>query len=155
MATKKFTAKQKLFVDEYLIDKNATQAAIRAGYSKKTAEKIGSENLHKPEIAKAINAALDAQSVRTQIDADYVLKQSQKLHERCMQEIDPVTDREGNQVCDDETGRPMFTFNANGAAKGLELIGKHIKVQAFKENIDIQASDKVTRLLRGRDDNAK
>lgn len=46
------TDKQQRFVDEYLIDLNATQAAIRAGYSEKTAKEIGSENLTKPNIAK-------------------------------------------------------------------------------------------------------
>lgn len=48
------TAKQQRFVAEYMIDLNATQAAIRAGYSKKTAANIASENLGKPEIAEAI-----------------------------------------------------------------------------------------------------
>ena len=48
------TPKQKLFAQEYLVDLNATQAAIRAGYSKKTARKIGQENLTKPDIAKEI-----------------------------------------------------------------------------------------------------
>lgn len=50
MAERKLTAKQQRFCDEYLIDLNATQAAIRAGYSKKTAYSIGQENLKKPEI---------------------------------------------------------------------------------------------------------
>ena len=51
------TAKQQRFVDEYLVDLNATQAAIRACYSKKTAYSIGGENLRKPEIKKAIKKA--------------------------------------------------------------------------------------------------
>ena len=50
------TPKQRRFVDEYLIDLNATQAAIRAGYKKNTARQIGSENLSKPAIAKAISS---------------------------------------------------------------------------------------------------
>lgn len=52
------TPKQRQFVEEYLIDKNATQAAIRAGYSAKTAGQIGDENLKKPEIAKAVEEGL-------------------------------------------------------------------------------------------------
>ena len=48
------TDKQALFVLEYLVDLNATQAAIRAGYSAQTARKIGSENLTKPDIMQAI-----------------------------------------------------------------------------------------------------
>ena len=57
MARKKrvwLTAKQKRFIDEYLLDLNATQAAIRAGYSEKTAKEIGYENLTKPHILTAI-----------------------------------------------------------------------------------------------------
>ena len=54
------TKKQERFVDEYLIDLNATQAAIRAGYSGKTARSVGAENLTKPDIKKAIEEALTA-----------------------------------------------------------------------------------------------
>jgi phage terminase small subunit len=61
------------FVAEYLVDLNATQAAIRAGYSQRTARSIGSENLTKPHIAAAIKAALDARAVRTGITQDRVL----------------------------------------------------------------------------------
>lgn len=53
---KALTAKQQRFVDEYLVDLNATQAAIRAGYSEKTAQQIGSENLSKPVIAAEVEA---------------------------------------------------------------------------------------------------
>lgn len=68
------TAKQKRFVDEYLIDLNATQAAIRAGYSPHTANEIGAENLAKPSIAAAVAAAVAARKERTQITADDVLR---------------------------------------------------------------------------------
>jgi len=64
-----------MFITEYLIDLNATQAAIRAGYSKKTAEAIGLENLGKPRIAAAIQQAMDDRSKRTEITADMVLKE--------------------------------------------------------------------------------
>jgi phage terminase small subunit len=73
------TAKQQRFVDEYLIDLNATQAAIRAGYSEKTAYSIGNENLSKPEIAKAIEGAQIALAKRTEITADRVLTELGKL----------------------------------------------------------------------------
>lgn len=53
-ATAELTGKQRRFIEEYLIDFNATQAAIRAGYSEKTAQVIGSENLAKPLIAAAL-----------------------------------------------------------------------------------------------------
>ncbi len=67
------TDKQLRFVEEYLVDLNATQAAIRAGYSAKTAGSVGQENLTKPEIAEAISAAQLRRSQRTAITADTVL----------------------------------------------------------------------------------
>lgn len=69
------TPKQQRFVDEYLIDLNATQAAIRAGYSKHTAKSIGQENLTKPDIAHAIAEAQQERSERTQITQDSVLRE--------------------------------------------------------------------------------
>lgn len=69
----KLTPKQAAFVQEYLVDLNATQAAIRAGYSEDTAKAIGHENLTKPDIAQAIQAAMDLRAERTGITADRVL----------------------------------------------------------------------------------
>ena len=69
----KLTAKQARFVAEYLIDLNATQAAIRAGYSEKTASETGYENLRKPQIAEAVQKALAERSERTEVTQDYVL----------------------------------------------------------------------------------
>ena len=68
------TDKQQRFVDEYLVDFNATQAAIRSGYSEKTARAIGAENLTKPDIAKAIQNAMTHKKQRTELDADFVIK---------------------------------------------------------------------------------
>lgn len=67
------TPKQQRFVDEYLIDLNATQAAIRAGYSAKTANEIGAQNLAKLSIQKAIEAAKNQRQQRTQITQDRVI----------------------------------------------------------------------------------
>lgn len=75
----KLTAKQEMFVKEYLVDLNATQAAIRAGYSEKTAEVIGHENLRKPNIASAIKKAMDERSERTEITQDRVLQELAKI----------------------------------------------------------------------------
>lgn len=74
-----FTAKQAQFVAEYLIDLNATQAAIRAGYSAKTAGAVGHENLNKPEIASAVKTGMDARAQRTEITADRVMRELAKL----------------------------------------------------------------------------
>jgi len=73
------TGKQRAFVREYLIDLNATQAAKRAGYSDKTAYASGAENLTKPQIASAIEAAMKLRAERTDITADRVLKELAKI----------------------------------------------------------------------------
>ena len=69
------TPKQQRFVEEYLVDLNATQAAKRAGYSEKTAGRIGFENLQKPVIQAALQEALQKRSDRTEITADKVLRE--------------------------------------------------------------------------------
>ena len=74
MAETKLTAKQKLFCDEYLIDLNATQAAIRAGYSEKTARQIGTENLSKPFIKEYIDKRMAEKEAALIADQDEVLK---------------------------------------------------------------------------------
>lgn len=73
------TPKQARFVEEYLVDLNATQAALRSGYSPKTSAKIGFENLQKPEIQNAISAAQVRRSRRTEITQDRVLQELAKL----------------------------------------------------------------------------
>jgi len=70
----KLTDKQKKFCNEYLIDLNATQAAIRAGYSKKTADIIGHENLRKPNIEKYIKERQDKAQERNEITLDNIVK---------------------------------------------------------------------------------
>lgn len=70
----KLTAKQAKFVDEYLIDLNATQAAIRAGYSKNAAQEIGSQNLSKLIIAEAIQNARNKLSERALVTQEMVVK---------------------------------------------------------------------------------
>lgn len=69
------TLKQKIFVDEYLIDLNATQAAIRAGYSKKTAYRTGADNLIKPQIQAQIQKRMKDREERTEITQDFVLRE--------------------------------------------------------------------------------
>jgi phage terminase small subunit len=73
------TAKQQRFVDEYLIDLNATQAAIRAGYSARTARSISNENLTKPDIQSAIEKGMKARSSRVEITQDMVLRELAKI----------------------------------------------------------------------------
>ena len=125
------TPKQQRFVEEYLIDLNATQAAIRAGYSEKTAKSVGHENLTKPDIVKAIQEAQNKRAERTEITQDYVLTNIQKVIERCMQvqQVDNCL----TQTEDGELAQ-AFMFKEQGALKGLELLGKHLGM--FKDKIE-------------------
>ena len=141
----KLTDKQSLFCQEYLVDLNATQAAIRAGYSKKTAGVIGIQNLGKLNIQEVITKLKDKRSEKIEIDAAWVLRQAVKLHQRCMQEVRPKRNKKGEQVID-EDDNPVFEFNAQGAAKGLELAGKHVNILAFKEQIEHSGTIKLDEL---------
>lgn len=136
-------AKQEQFCLEYLKDLNATQAAIRAGYSKKTAGSQGGDLIQKPEIKNRIEDLKAERSRETKIDAAWVLRQAVKVHDRCMQ-AEPVFDREGNP-----TGE--YTFNASGANKALELVGKHIGVRAFEDVVKVSGTiDIAERVARAR-----
>lgn len=99
------TPKQKRFVEEYLIDLNATQAAVRAGYSEKTARAIGQENLTKPDIQDAIQKAMGKRSKRVGITQDRVLE---ALAGMGFSEVD------------------MDSLKPTDKLKALELIGKHL-----------------------------
>ena len=107
----KLTPKQARFVEEYLVDLNATQAAIRAGYSARTANRIGPENLSKPVIAEAIQIAQLARSERTQITVDKVLEDIELIKLNAMQQ--------------DDDGKMI---NRTDALKACELQGKHLKM---------------------------
>ena len=132
------TAKQQIFCDEYLCDLNATQAAIRAGYSKKTAEWIGPQLLGKTHVAAVIAERMKARQERTRITQDYVLQMIKETVERCRQ-ICPVLDRQGNPVMvetPDGTLAPAFIFDAKNVLKGCELLGKHVGL--FTEKVKHQ-----------------
>ena len=79
MGKKKLTPKQKLFVREYIVDKNATQAAIRAGYSPKAAYAIGAENLRKPQIKEAIQKQMDKYAERAEVSAERVIEEYRRI----------------------------------------------------------------------------
>lgn len=135
------TPKQQRFVEEYLIDLNATQAAIRAGYSAKTAAVIGAENLIKPYIQKAIQEAQNKLTERTEITQDYVLTNIKKVIERCMQQ-EAVQARDGSPLLVEGPEGDLaclFEFKETGALKGLELLGKHLGM--FKDKIELTGKD--------------
>lgn len=134
----KLTPKQQRFVDEYIIDLNATQACIRAGYSEKTAKEIGAENLTKPNIQQAIQQAMNERQQRTQIDQDYVINTIVETIERCKQ-AKPVVDSRGEPVFIESADGdvvPAYKFDASNVLKGAELLGRHLGMFNDKLNIE-------------------
>ncbi len=119
------TPRQERFVQEYLVDLNATQAAIRAGYSKRRASEIGHQQLLKPAVAEAIAAAKKERSERVQVDADYVVRHLVNLVELSMQKK-PCHTMKGEQESD-ENGNPLWTaVDGKSAARALELLARHV-----------------------------
>ncbi|WP_427928633.1 terminase small subunit [Agrobacterium cavarae] len=169
------TAKQRAFVREYLIDLNATKAAIRAGYSEKTAHSQGPRLLENVGIAASIEKAKAQRSERTQIDADWLLK---RLADEAVADIADLYDENGGLKPVDQW--PLIwrqglvsgieveeLFDGRGEdrehigrvrkvklsdrIKRLELIGKHVDVQAFREKVEIEISESVAaRLARAK-----
>ena len=124
------TSKQRRFKDEYLVDTNATKAAIRAGYSKKTARVQGGRLLLNVAIRAAIDAAQNALAEKTGLTTEWVVERLRIVAERCLQS-EPVLDKEGNQIFVETPNGdvvPAYTFQAMGASKALELIGKHLGI---------------------------
>ncbi len=152
MSTKNLTPKQQCFIEEYLIDLNATQAAIRAGYSPRTARAIACENLAKPDIQEAIAEAKRERSEATKIDAEYVLRRLHQIVERCLQEVKPALHPKTRRQLKDEGGNALYNFNATGANQALALLGKHVSVAAFnKDRLEINGEiTLVERLQAGR-----
>ncbi|ATW45290.1 terminase small subunit [Glaesserella parasuis] len=136
----KLTDKQQRFVEEYLIDLNATQAAIRAGYSADTARQIGAENLSKLVIQEAIQDAQNKRAARVNVTQDDVLKGlleiismstgKQKITETELSKVDgSIVPMDVEKVC----------FEPHAANKALELLGKHLGM--FKDKVDVTNSD--------------
>lgn len=136
------TEKQARFVEEYLVDFNASRAARDAGYSKKGAPRYAVDLLKKPHIQKAIAAAVEARSERVRIDADYVLTTIRDTVERCRQ-AEAVVDDEGQ-----ETGE--YRFDSRGVLKGCELLGKHLRL--FVERVEVDAGEElIAAIMAGRE----
>lgn len=138
----KLTDKQKRFIEEYLIDLNATQAAIRAGYSEKTAYSIGEENLKKPDIKRAIDEAQSNRSNRVRITQDDVIRMLIENIEKSSGTKQVVITQtrkseDGEFVGDDVA---QFVYEPSSVNKALELLGKHLGM--FKDKLDVTTGDK-------------
>ena len=124
--------KQKRFVLEYLIDLNATQAAIRAGYSEKTAYSIGQENLKKPEIQRAI------QSRQVTLQNKLEITQEKVLEELAAVAFAKASDR------------AISDLKYTNKLRALELLGKHLSIFEPKQDVheQITEDDPITRSLK-------
>lgn len=148
----RMTQKQKRFVEEYLIDLNATQAAIRAGYSPQTARDIGCENLTKPNIQNAIGKAMAERSKRTGINQDRVISELAKIAFIKMTDVVDANGRIKSGASSDdlaciesikykesesETGSSVEReVKVASKLKALELLGKHLGMFTDKVKID-------------------
>lgn len=110
------TGKQARFVEEYLIDLNATQAAIRAGYSEKTAAVQGYANLRKPQIIEAIAAAQAGRARRTERSQDAVLDR--------LDHLSRAAEADGDYA---------------PAIRATELVGKHLGM--FRDKLDVTVDE--------------
>lgn len=148
------TEKQKKFCDEYMIDLNATQAAIRAGYSEKNASRIASELLDKTQVAKHISKRIAEQERRTGINADRVVKELAKIG---FLNVDDLIDPEDGSIKstadrDDlaciESIKVKTSDTDKGSSverevkmasklKALELLGKHLGMWNDKLNVNM------------------
>lgn len=150
----KLTKKQQLFVAEYLIDLNATQAAIRAGYSAKTAYQQGSRMLTNVKVQQAISQAMAERSKRTGINQDRIVLELAKIALVQMTNIvDPDTGEIRKDATEDdlaciETIKYKRTESDTGSGierevkissklKALELLGKHLGMWNDKLDVNV------------------
>lgn len=142
------TKKQKLFVGEYLIDLNATQAAIRAGYSPDTAKEIGCENLTKPNIRNEIEKRMAERSRRTGINQDRVLIELAEIgFARVTDFVEIVDGRVKIKNTGDvdperiaaiagiKEGANGIEIKLNDKGKALEMIGRHLGM--FSDRVEV------------------
>ncbi len=144
MVVAKLTAKQQRFCDEYLIDLNATQAAIRAGYSEKTARAIGNENLTKPDIKNYIDERMAEKEKSLIADQDEVLKYLTAVLRGEGTEEMVVVEGQGDGFSKATT--VTRDISPKDRLKAAELLGKRYSL--FKDNVKLD----VTPVVIGGDD---
>lgn len=137
---------QKMFVFEYLKEinngtavKNASAAAIRAGYSRHTASEQSTRLLQKPKIRKFIDEEMQKLEKHALITATGVLTDIKEIGDRCMQEVNPIVDKKGN-----ETGE--YKFDAMGALRSRELLGKNLEL--FTDKVKQQGEVKINVVIQ-------
>jgi len=135
--------KQLRFCQEYIIDLNASQAAIRAGYSEDTAGSIGHSLVKKCEVVEEVQRLLDERCERTKVTADYVISSLREIVARCMQKkavmvYDKVEKRyeQVTETIENDKGElieeGVWEFDSNGACRALETLAKHLKLLTDK-----------------------
>ena len=153
MAKRQLSEQRQRFVDEYLIDLNATQAAIRAGYSVKTANEQGSQNLAKLSIQQAIAEQMAERSKRTGINQDRVVLELAKI---ALVKMTDIVDSQGRIKSDaspddlaciesvkykeseSDTGSSVErAVKLASKLKALELLGKHLGMWNDKLDVNI------------------
>jgi phage terminase small subunit len=158
------TEKQKQFVEEYLIDLNATQAAIRAGYSAKTANEKGSQLLTNERIQEEVSVAMAERSKRTGVNQDRVVLELAKIAFVKMTDIvdsngkirddateDDLSCIEGIKYkhSDTDTGYSVEREVKIGSKlKALELLGKHLGM--WNDKLDVNIAQPI--VITGADD---
>lgn len=130
---RKLSVKQKMFCREYLKDLNATQAAVRAGYSEKSANRIGAENLTKPYLSEYIQEIMNKRAEKVEISAEEVLNDILATRNTCKELM----------LTEDEYGNPVLDKDAlNGRNKTNELLGKHLKL--FTDKVEVTVKEMPT-----------
>lgn len=142
----KLTAKQKRFCDEYLIDLNAAQAAIRAGYSAKAAKQIGNENLTKPDLQKYIKERMEEKEKQLIADQDEVLRYLTSVLRGESRSTEIVVEGVG-EGC--SAARKMLKEpSEKDRLKAAELLGKRYGL--YTEKVDVDGAIPV--VISGADD---
>lgn len=153
---KPLTPMQEMFVREYLVDLNATQAAIRAGYSKKTAASQGERLLRNVEIASAVQAHMDKRAGAIEISATRVLQEIAKMaffdprkllnDDGSPKKISELDDETAMAVAgmeivtkgnDDVGFADILKIKLTDKTKNLELLGRHLKLFTDKVELDV------------------
>lgn len=129
---RELTDKQKRFADEYLICLNATQAAITAGYSEKTAQEQGSRLLSNVMVSAYIKERQQELSKKTELSQEWVLEKLKECVSKSMQE-EEIKKWDYEDRCMVGTGE--YIYDSRGATRALELIGKHLGM--FKDKLEL------------------